>query len=124
MLSANEAVSKALKENSTPSLYRVHEKISDENLVALKKFLQVLGIKINISDAPGKAIQEILKKVSGKPYEQVVNLVVLKSMMSAFYGPVPLGHFGLGFGSKIFPMIIIRSKKRRSRPPHIASGSS
>ncbi len=36
----------------------------------------------------------------------------------------PHGHFGLGFGSKIFPMIIIRSKKRRSRPPHIASGSS
>ena len=97
MLSANEAVSKALKENSTPSLYRVHEKMSDENLVALKKFLQVLGIKINITDAPGKAIQEILQKVSGKPYEQVVNLVVLKSMMSAFYGPEPLGHFGLGF---------------------------
>lgn len=97
MLSANEAVSKTLKENSIPSLYRVHEKISDENLAALKKFLQVLSIKINITEAPGKAIQEILQKVSGKPYEQVVNLVVLKSMMQAFYGAVPLGHFGLGF---------------------------
>ncbi len=97
MLSANEAVSRTLKENSIPSLYRVHEKMSDESLIALKKFLQVLNIKVNTSVAPGKAIQEILKKVSGKPYEQVVNLVVLKSMMSAFYGPVPLGHFGLGF---------------------------
>jgi len=97
MLSANEAVSRTLKENSIPALYRVHEKISDENLVALKKFLQVLNINVNTSVTPGKAIQEILKKVSGKPYEQVVNLVVLKSMMSAFYGPVPLGHFGLGF---------------------------
>lgn len=97
MLSANEAVSRTLKENSIPALYRVHEKISDENLIALKKFLQVLNIKVNTSVTPGKAIQEILKKVSGKPYEQVVNLVVLKSMMSAFYGAVPLGHFGLGF---------------------------
>ena len=97
MLSANEAVSRTLKENSIPSLYRVHEKMSDENLTALKKFLQVLSIKINTSDAPGKDIQQILKKVSGKPYEQVVNLVVLKSMMQAFYGVVPLGHFGLGF---------------------------
>ena len=97
MLSANEAVSRTLKENSIPALYRVHEKISDENLIALKKFLQVLNIKINTSVSPGKAIQEILKKVSGKPYEQVVNLVVLKSMMQAFYGAVPLGHFGLGF---------------------------
>ncbi len=97
MLSANEAVSRALKENSIPTLYRVHETISLENLAALNKFLQVLSIKINPALTPGKAIQEILKKVSGKPYEQVVNLVVLKSMMSAFYGPVPLGHFGLGF---------------------------
>jgi len=97
MLSANEAVSRTLKENSVQTLYRVHEKMSEENLTALKKFLQVLSIKINPAVTPGKAIQEILQKVSGKPYEQVVNLVVLKSMMSAFYGPVPLGHFGLGF---------------------------
>lgn len=97
MLSANEAVSRALKKNSIPSLYRVHEKISEENLIALKKFLQVLNIKISTAVPPGKAIQEVLKKVSGKPYEQVVNLVVLKSMMQAFYGVEPLGHFGLGF---------------------------
>lgn len=97
MLSANEAVSRTLKENSIPALYRVHEKTSEENLIALKKFLQVLNIKIDTSVAPGKAIQEILKKVTGKPYEQVVNLVVLKSMMQAFYGVEPLGHFGLGF---------------------------
>ena len=97
MLSANEAVSRALKKNSIPSLYRVHEKISEENLTALKRFLQVMNIKVNTSVPVGKAIQEVLKKVAGKPYEQVVNLVVLKSMMQAFYGVEPLGHFGLGF---------------------------
>jgi ribonuclease R len=97
MLSANEAVSRTLKKNKIPSLYRVHEKISEENFIALKKFLQVLNIKLSSSDSPGKAIQEVLKKVSGRPYEQVVNLVVLKSMMQAFYGVEPLGHFGLGF---------------------------
>ncbi|MCL2155844.1 MAG: VacB/RNase II family 3'-5' exoribonuclease [Leptospirales bacterium] len=97
MLSANETVSKTLKDNSVPALYRVHEKISDDNLLALKKFLQVLNIKIVKSKDSGKAIQNILKSVSGKPYEHVVNLVILKSMMQAYYGPEPLGHFGLGF---------------------------
>jgi ribonuclease R len=97
MLSANEAVSKTLKEHSIPTLYRVHESISDENLFALKKFFQLLNIKIEKSKNPGKAIQNILKSVSGKQYEHVVNLVILKSMMQAYYGPEPLGHFGLGF---------------------------
>jgi len=97
MLSANEAVSKTLKDNGVPSLYRVHEKISDENLESLKKFMLVLGIKIPGDKNTGINLQEVLKKVSGKPYEQVVSLVILKSMMQAFYGPEPLGHFGLGF---------------------------
>ncbi len=97
MLSANEAVSKTLKEKEVPSLYRVHEKMSDDNITSLKKFLTVLGLKIDLSLPIGRSIQEILSMVQGKPYEQVVNLVILKSMMQAYYGIEPLGHFGLGF---------------------------
>lgn len=97
MLSANEAVSKVLKEKGVPSLYRVHEKISDENLETLRTFMKVIGIKISSGKNSGLNLQEVLQKVAGKPYEQVVSLVILKSMMQAFYGPEPLGHFGLGF---------------------------
>lgn len=97
MLSANEAVSRFLKEQGTPSLYRVHEKISDESNESLKKFLKVLGIKMPLKKGASLNLQEVLQKVSGESYEQVVNLVILKSMMQAFYGPEPLGHFGLGF---------------------------
>ncbi len=97
MLSANEAVSRTLKENEIPSLYRVHEKISEEKLISLKKFLTVLNVKLETGKTMGKSIQDVLSRVSGKPYEQVVNLVVLKSLMQAYYGPEPLGHFGLGF---------------------------
>lgn len=96
MLSANEAVSRELKEKSVPTLYRVHEKISDESMETLKDFMKVLGIKISGNNKDIN-LQEVLQKVAGKPYEQVVNLVILKSMMQAFYGPEPLGHFGLGF---------------------------
>ena len=97
MLSANEAVSRELKEKEVPSLYRVHEEMSPDNIESLKKFLTVLGLKIDRTLPVGRSVQEILYRVQGKPYEQVVNLVVLKSMMSAYYGIEPLGHFGLGF---------------------------
>jgi ribonuclease R len=97
MLSANEVVSRILKEQEIPSLYRIHEDISDEKLSSLKKFLRSLGLKLAKLKTTGIALQEIIDRVSGREYEQVVNFIILKSMMQAYYGEKPLGHFGLGF---------------------------
>ena len=97
MLSANEAVSRALREKKVPSIYRVHEPIAEEKFHILGKFLRSLGLKLDPKKETGIALQEIVDAVSGKDYEQVVNLIILKSMMQAYYGEKPLGHFGLGF---------------------------
>lgn len=97
MLTANEAASKILRENNIPSLYRIHENISPDKLYSLKCFLRSLDIHLRESDNIGVSIQEVIDSVSGREYEQVVNFIILKSFMQAFYGEKPLGHFGLGF---------------------------
>ncbi len=97
MLSANEAVSKALREKNLPTLYRIHENISIEKLAALKKFLQTLSIPFRGGDNVGVALQEVIDRVHGRDDEEVVNYIILKSLMQAYYGVEPLGHFGLGF---------------------------
>lgn len=97
MLSANEIVSRTLRENNIPALYRIHEDISKEKFISMVRFLKSLGLRIKKNKNSGRAIQEILEKVSGEEYEQVVNFIVLKSMMQASYSEQPLGHFGLGF---------------------------
>ncbi len=97
MLSANEAVSKLLKDKKIPTLYRIHEEIGDEKAKNLGIFFKTLGYTISQRGSMGEAIQKILRQVSGKSFEQVVSLVVLKSLMQAYYGPEPKGHFGLGF---------------------------
>ncbi|MCP4130152.1 MAG: ribonuclease R [bacterium] len=97
MLSANMVVSRALKNKKIPTLYRIHEKIPPESVDSLSTFLRLLNIKLKKSKDMGGMIQDILKKIAGHEYEQVVNLVVLKSLMQAYYGIEPLGHFGLGF---------------------------
>jgi ribonuclease R len=97
MLSANETVSRALREFSIPTLYRIHENISEEKLLALQKFLQSLGISLNRRISIGNALQEVIDRVRGREYEDVVNFIILKSLMQAYYGVEPLGHFGLGF---------------------------
>ncbi len=97
MLSANVEVSRFLKEKQVPALYRIHEKISDDSLKSLNNFLKVLGIRMDKAGNTGINIQRVIDSVAGKEMEQVVNLVVLKSFMQAYYGIAPLGHFGLGF---------------------------
>lgn len=97
MLTANEVVSKELKTMEVPALYRVHEEISEQSLFALKNFLKQLGVSFGKGANTGIRIQNVLEQIKGKEFEQVINLVVLKSLMQAYYGPDPLGHFGLGF---------------------------
>lgn len=97
MLSANETVSRALREHGIPALYRVHESISDEKLVTLVRFLNSLGLTMSKKKDIGKTLQGVIDSVRGMEYEEVVNFIILKSMMQAYYGVEPLGHFGLGF---------------------------
>jgi ribonuclease R len=97
MLSANEAVSRALREKKVPTLYRVHEPMSSDQLTSLKTFLKTLGVKFSEGKNLGKSIQSVVDAVAGKEYSHVINFIILRSMMQAFYGERPLGHFGLGF---------------------------
>ncbi len=97
MLTANEIVSMELTKKKIPSLYRVHERMSEESFEALKKFVKLFHFKIEGKGNIGVEIQNVLDKIKGLEAEYVVNLVVLKSMMQANYGPEAQGHFGLGF---------------------------
>ncbi len=97
MLSANETVAFELKKKGVPALYRIHEKIDPNKLSSLAKFLKLHGIKFKPSGNVGISLQKILEKFSGHPNEHVINLVILKSLMQAYYGADPLGHFGLAF---------------------------
>ncbi len=97
MLSANEVVSRALTEKNIPALYRVHENISEEKMLTLRNFLGTLGISLKQTKNIGLALQRVIDNVKGREYEKVVNFIILKSFMQAYYGADPLGHFGLGF---------------------------
>jgi len=97
MLTANEAAAKFLKNNKIPSLYRVHESIGEEKMAALEKFMGLLQVNFKNGKNLGKILQKILTKYNDNEKEQVINLVILKSMMQAAYSPEPIGHFALGF---------------------------
>ncbi len=97
MLCANVSVSRAVRESGIPSLFRNHEPVSPDSLVSLKEFLRQLNIPFKIAGNVAANFQKVLDRVAGSEIEHVVNMVILKSMMQAFYGAFPEGHFGLGF---------------------------
>ena len=97
MLCANETVAEHYFWMEVPFLYRVHEEPKTEDVMEVNKFLQVLGYSIKGAGNTihPKAYQSIVEEVAGKPEEQIVNTVLLRSMQHARYDTEALGHFGL-----------------------------
>jgi len=98
MLCANVAAAELLQKAKLPALYRVHEGPSEEKLGKLYDFLRSLGISINRKSQPTpKDYRLILDKLKDRPDRNLLQTMVIRSLMQAVYQPTNLGHFGLGF---------------------------
>jgi len=95
MIKANEVVAEHMFWQEAPVLYRVHEKPEEESLNNLNRVLGVFGYKINWNKVEPRVFQRILADIKGKPEEQMISLIMLRSMKHARYVPQALGHFGL-----------------------------
>lgn len=90
---------KSSKKDHFPFFYRVHDKPDPKKLAVLAEYIGPLGIKLDAeaNHANAKALNAILSQVEGKPIEQAVNDLMVRSMAKAEYHPDNIGHFGLGF---------------------------
>ncbi len=80
-------------------VYRIHDKPAIEKLEDFKNFVGNLGYKVNI-DSP-KAIADsfnaMFKLVLGKPEENIVTQLAIRTMAKAYYSTKNIGHYGLAF---------------------------
>jgi ribonuclease R len=93
MIAANEAVASFLEKLDVPAIYRVHEKPDPAKLEELKPIFNAFGLKIKSSGS--NIFQSILKKVKGRPEEDLLNILLLRSLKQARYSTENIGHFGL-----------------------------
>lgn len=94
MIAANEAVAAFLIREGAPALFRCHDEPEPAKIEDLRYFLQNLNLRLDQRVTP-KALQRLLRVVSGRPLEKLVNEVVLRTMKHAYYSPRNAGHFGL-----------------------------
>jgi len=98
MLLANKVVAKHVSRLGIPLLYRVHDKPDQEKIEAFSEFVSELGYDMKVgTHISGKHLQKFLKKIQGKPEEELINELLLRSLKKACYQPENIGHFGLAF---------------------------
>lgn len=100
MLAANVCASDFLKEHHHPTLYRIHESPTPVKLESLRQFMKEFGFQLGGGDAPhAMDYVKLLAKIKGRPDEQLLQTVLLRSMQQAVYSPDNVGHFGLAYES-------------------------
>jgi ribonuclease R len=99
MIAANEAVAEHVEKFDIPFLYRVHEEPDPLKLENIVKMMNTLGIIRSKKGLKPRDFPELIRQISGKPEEEILNQMILRSLKQARYSPVNVGHFGLASGS-------------------------
>lgn len=98
MLAANVATARFLDKHKLPALYRVHQRPSADRLQNLKAFLAELGLSLGGEDEPTPKDYQVLREaIANRPDIDIIQTVMLRSMMQAVYSPFNEGHFGLAY---------------------------
>lgn len=95
MLAANETVAEHFYRQRQPFVYRVHEGPVGEKLAALNVTLGAFEYGLLSDEASPKEVQRLLRAAAGRPEEDFMQLMVLRSMNHAEYSAKLAGHFGL-----------------------------
>ena len=95
MVLANSIIGNFLKSNKVRSLFRNHEKPSNEKISNLKKIVNDNNIKFSGSFNNQKDFNDFLKKIKKNEKLSFFNEVLLRSQSKAYYNEKNKGHFGL-----------------------------
>ena len=96
MIAANVEAAKFVGRGKLPTPFRTHAPPETEKIIALREFLQELGLKLGGGERP-QALDyaKALERAQGRPDTSIVQSILLRSMMRACYSTQNIGHFGL-----------------------------
>jgi ribonuclease R len=90
---------KEKKKSKNVFVYRVHDQPDPEKLQKFSEFLHKSGIKTNfhLSENLSSSFNELIEGARAKPYENIINMLAIRTMAKAYYTTKNIGHYGLGF---------------------------
>ncbi|MDR0845197.1 MAG: ribonuclease R [Tannerella sp.] len=81
-------------------VYRIHESPNPEKMENFAVFIRRFGYKLKTEGSKNeltKNINTLLDKVKGKPEENLIETLAIRSMQKARYSTENIGHYGLAF---------------------------
>ncbi|WP_194777196.1 ribonuclease R [Pararhodonellum marinum] len=102
MLLANRTVAEFVynkNKGKDTFVYRTHDYPDLERLSTFASFATKFGHEINLSEETriSKSLNKLMEDIEGKPEQNVLEQLAIRSMAKAIYTTSPKGHFGLAF---------------------------
>ncbi|MBR5864148.1 MAG: ribonuclease R [Alistipes sp.] len=87
------------KKVQRPMVYRVHDEPNEEKLSRFRDFVLRFGYQFKAAKgrSVAKAINKLVGEVKGRPEENAIQSLAVRSMAKAFYTTDNVGHYGLAF---------------------------
>jgi ribonuclease R len=95
MIAANVCAARYLEKHRAAALYRVHEGPTPQKFDALRQALAYVGIRLGDAAPTPQALQVVAAQLADRPDRELLETLILRSMMQARYSPKNIGHFGL-----------------------------
>ncbi|MBJ3814076.1 ribonuclease R [Shimwellia pseudoproteus] len=100
MILANVSAARFVEKHKEPSLFRIHDRPSNEAITAFRSVLAELGLELPGGSKPEpKDYGELLNSIADRPDHEMLQTMLLRSMKQAIYDPENRGHFGLSLSS-------------------------
>jgi ribonuclease R len=80
-------------------IYRVHEAPDQDRLQTFANFVAKMGHKLDVEEEGkiAKSMNSMLSKIEGKPEQNLIESLAVRTMAKAKYTMEDMGHFGLAF---------------------------
>ena len=104
MLLANRTVAEHIgavtgRQKPKTFVYRVHDVPDPDKLKEFASFIRNFGYRLDISprQTTAHSLNRLLEEVQGKPEQDMIELLAVRSMAKAVYSTDNIGHYGLAF---------------------------
>lgn len=103
MLLANKKVAEFVYKKGTEThpmtfVYRTHDNPDPEKIDTFAKFAQRFGHQMSLEQGGiSKSLNKLINTIEGKPEQNVLQQLAIRTMAKAVYTTEPKGHFGLAF---------------------------
>ena len=95
MLLANKTIGEHLNKDRN-GIYRVHDTPNQDKVIELRQICSMLGFDFDINNIK-KGLNKLSRDIKGTAYENMIQMLSIRTMSKAVYDVNNIGHYGLGF---------------------------